>query len=85
MKELKEAWIVEGLMPERALDRLQKAGISIFKAKKIKKMQILFHISKKIFFEENRLERVGAQKDLPTYIKSIDDTISKKKEMFLNN
>ncbi len=47
MKELKEAWIVEGLMPERALDRLQKAGISVFKAKKIKKMQILFHISKK--------------------------------------
>lgn len=47
MRDLKEAWIVEGIMPERALDRLQRAGIPVFKAKKIKKMQILFHISKK--------------------------------------
>jgi hypothetical protein len=47
LKEIKETWIVEGIMPERALDRLQRAGITIHKAKKIKKMQILFHISKK--------------------------------------
>ena len=47
LKDLKEAWIVEGIMPERALDRLQRAGITVFQAKKIKKMQILFHISKK--------------------------------------
>ena len=38
---------MEGIMPERALDRLQRAGITIFQAKKIKKMQILFYISKK--------------------------------------
>ena len=42
-----EAWIVEGVMPERVINRLQKAGITLFRAKKIKKMQILFHISKK--------------------------------------
>lgn len=47
MTNLTEAWIVEGVMPERALNRLQKAGIAVFQAKKIKKMQILFHISKK--------------------------------------
>ena len=35
--DLKETWLVEGLMPERALDRLQKAGIPVYKAKKIKK------------------------------------------------
>lgn len=42
-----EQWIVEGVMPERAIDRLQKAGIPIFGAKKVKKMQILFCINKK--------------------------------------
>ena len=42
-----EKWIVEGVMPERAIDRLQKAGICVFEAKKIKKMQILFCINKK--------------------------------------
>ena len=47
LKDGREAWIVEGIMPERALNRLQKAGIGVFEAKKIKKMQILFHISKK--------------------------------------
>ena len=47
MKELKETFIVEGVMPERAIDRLQKSGITVFQAKKIKKTQILFNISKK--------------------------------------
>lgn len=47
MKELKEIWIVDGVMPERAIDKLQKSGISVFSAKKIKKTQILFHIMKK--------------------------------------
>ena len=46
-KEGMEAWIVEGVMPERAINRLQKSGIAVFQAKKLKKMQILFHISKK--------------------------------------
>ena len=45
--DVKERWLVEGLMPERALDRLQKAGIPLFKAKKIKKNGIVFHIMKK--------------------------------------
>ena len=37
MKDVKEAWIVEGIMPERALDKLQRAKIRVFQAKKIKK------------------------------------------------
>lgn len=41
-------------------------------------------ISKRIFFDENRLERVGSQKDLLTYINGIDETIAKKEELFLN-
>ncbi len=44
---MKEKWIVEGLMPERAVDRLQRAGIFVFSAKKIEKKQILFCINKK--------------------------------------
>jgi hypothetical protein len=39
--------MVEGLMPERAVDRLQKAGICLFSVKKIEKKQILFCINKK--------------------------------------
>ncbi len=42
-----EKWIVEGVMPERAIERLQKAGICIIEAKKVEKMQILFCINKK--------------------------------------
>ena len=44
-----ETWIVEGVMPERAIDRLQKAGICLNSVKKIKKKQILFCINKKDF------------------------------------
>ena len=44
---MKETWIVEGLMPERAIDRLQRAGIYVFSVKKIEKKQILFCINKK--------------------------------------
>jgi len=40
-------------------------------------------ISKRIFAKENRLERVAAQKDLPTYINAIEEIIEKKKELFL--
>ena len=47
LKENKVAWLVDGVMPERAIDKLQKAGISVFFAKKTKKTQILFHIMKK--------------------------------------
>ena len=38
---------VEGIMPERALLRLQRAGINVYRAKKIKKNQILFSVSAK--------------------------------------
>lgn len=41
-------------------------------------------ISKKIFSEQNRIERVASQKDLPTYINAIDEIISKKEKLFLN-
>lgn len=40
-------------------------------------------ISKKIFFEQNRIERVASQKDLPTYIQTIEETIAKKEKLFL--
>ena len=43
----REKLIVEGVQPEKALLRLQKAGIDVFHAKKIKKNQILFTVSKK--------------------------------------
>ena len=39
-------------------------------------------ISKRIFSDENRIERLAAQKDLPTYIGGIDETIEKKKKLF---
>ncbi len=38
---------VEGIMPERALLRLQRAGICVYNAQKIKKNQILFSVSAK--------------------------------------
>ncbi len=43
----KEKIILEGNQPEKALFRLQKAGIDVYRAKKIKKNQILFTVSKK--------------------------------------
>ncbi len=42
------AWLViEGLMPERALLRLKRAGIDLFDVKKIQKNQILLSVKKK--------------------------------------
>ena len=43
----KEKLLLEGLMPERALLRLRRAGIAVFHAKKVEKNQILFCINKK--------------------------------------
>ncbi len=43
----KERLLIEGLMPERALLRLRRAGIPVFYAKKVEKNQILFCINKK--------------------------------------
>ncbi len=45
--EYKEEFLLEGLMPERALLRLRRAGISLYHVKKIKKNQILFHVKRK--------------------------------------
>ena len=44
---LKERILLEGVMPERALLRLRRAGIAIFDAKKTQKDQILFSVRKK--------------------------------------
>ncbi len=43
----RERFSVEGIMPERALARLKRAGICIYDAKKVKKNQILFSVSQK--------------------------------------
>ena len=43
----KDRFLIEGVMPERALLRLKRAGISVFNVKKPQKNQILFSISKK--------------------------------------
>lgn len=39
--------VVEGIQPERALNRLAKSGICLFRAKKLKKTQIVFSVRKK--------------------------------------
>lgn len=44
---MKEQWRVSGIMPEKVVDRLQKAGICVFQVKKVEKKQILFCINKK--------------------------------------
>lgn len=44
---LRDRLLLEGLMPERALLRLRRAGIGIYNAKKIEKNQILFSVKKK--------------------------------------
>lgn len=44
---LLEKIIIEGVMPERALSRLQREGICVYHAKKLKKNQILLSIKKK--------------------------------------
>ena len=43
----RDRFSVEGIMPERALLRLKRAGICIYNAKKVKKSQILFSVSRK--------------------------------------
>ena len=39
-------------------------------------------VSKKIFPDENRIERYGAPKDIATYIAKIDAIISEKEKLF---
>ncbi len=39
-------------------------------------------ISKRVFIDENRIERVAAPKDIPTYMANIDATIEKKNKLF---
>lgn len=44
---LLEKIILEGISPERALSRLQREGICVYHAKKLKKNQILFSVKRK--------------------------------------
>ena len=44
---LREKILVEGIMPERALLRLRRAGIDVYNVKKTQKNQILFSVKKK--------------------------------------
>lgn len=44
---LSEKIVIEGIMPERALSRLQREGICVYHAKKLKKNQILLSVKKK--------------------------------------
>ncbi len=44
---LRDRFSVEGIMPERAMLRLKRAGITIYNAQKVKKNQILFSVSQK--------------------------------------
>jgi len=44
---LLEKIIIEGIMPERTLSRLQREGICVYHAKKLKKNQILLSVKKK--------------------------------------
>ncbi|MBQ4268112.1 MAG: sporulation protein YqfD [Clostridia bacterium] len=44
---LKAKFVVEGILPERALLRLKRAGISVYNAKKIAKNRIVFSLKKK--------------------------------------
>ncbi|MBQ8308785.1 MAG: sporulation protein YqfD [Clostridia bacterium] len=46
-ERFQERVMIEGIMPERALLRLKRAGIGVYKVKKIQKNQILFHVKKK--------------------------------------
>ena len=39
--------VIEGIMPERALSKLQREGICVYHAKKLKKNQILFRVNEK--------------------------------------
>lgn len=44
---LLEKIVIEGIMPERALSKLQREGICVYHAKKLKKNQILLSVKKK--------------------------------------
>ena len=39
-------------------------------------------ISKRVWNEEGRIERLGAPKDIPTYIQGVEETIAKKRKFF---
>ena len=39
-------------------------------------------VSKRVFFGEGRIERIGSPKDIPTYIRKIDEIIAEKGEFF---
>ena len=39
-------------------------------------------VSKRVFFDEGRIERIGSPKDIPTYIRKIDEIIAEKGEFF---
>ena len=43
----KEKLLLEGLMPERALLRLRRAGIGVYKAKKVEKTRMVFSVKRK--------------------------------------
>lgn len=45
--ESKERLLLEGLMPERALLRLRRAGVDVYNVKKVQKNQILFLVKRK--------------------------------------
>lgn len=39
-------------------------------------------VSKRVFFEEGRIERIGSPKDIPTYIRKIGEIIEEKRRFF---
>ena len=39
-------------------------------------------ITKKVFLEEGRIERIGSPKDIPTYLNKVDTLIEEKKKLF---
>ena len=41
-------------------------------------------VSKKVYIDQNRIERYGAPKDLKTYVSKIDKIITEKRQLFLN-
>ena len=43
----KEKLLLEGAMPERALLRLRRAGIGVYKAKKLEKTKLIFRVKRK--------------------------------------
>ncbi len=39
-------------------------------------------ISKKVFLQENRIERLGSPKDIPTYLQKVDKLIEERRKLF---